>query len=881
MSLWRQLARGLRTLTNRTAADEDAGDEVQHYFDEATAALVASGLSPEDARRTARLELGNMTTVWEQVRSYGWENVVPTLLADVRFAGRWLRKNPGFTVVSALTLALGVGASTAIFSAVNPILFQPLPYPNAGRLMMIWDIFEGKRSDVTFHTCREVVARNRSFDALAVVDGIPWQPTMTGAMQPERFDGQSVSTSYFHVLGVSPALGRDFQAADDEFHGPKVVILSAILWKRRFGGDTAIIGRAVRLDDDLYTVIGVMPPGFENVLSPPTEVWTPLQYDTGHITQFDTGEWGHHMRMVGRLRSGVGIEQARRELGRIAHAPIAEFPRPHWASLQSGFIVDSVQDQVTRAVKPALLAVSGAVILVLLIACVNVTNLLLARGAQRRREFAMRAALGAGRARLMRQLLTESLLLAVLGGALGVLVANLGIWGLVALSPQGLPRVSAIGLDGAVFAFAFGVTALIGVVIGMIPALDASRVDLVAGIHQSSRRIAGDHQLARRTLVVAEVALALVLLVSAGLLLRSLERLFAIAPGFDASHLLTMQVQMSGHRYAGDRTRHRFFAQVLEAVRRLPGVDSVAISSLLPFNGDQYGTYGMQFEHRGSYDVSRYVVSPGYFETMGIPLRRGRVLGEHDIAGAPPVGVISESLAKREFHGADPIGKRAHIGPLNRPWYTIVGVVGDVKQASLADSQADAAYITPTQSWFADDTVSVVARVHGDAMPLAPAIKNTIWSVDKDEAIVHVGTMDSLLAKSAAERRFAMIVFEAFALAALMLAAIGLYGVLAGSVNERTREIGVRAALGASRNDILALVVQQGMTLTGLGIVIGLSAAVAATQTLITLLFGVSRLDPITYFGVVALLAGVSVVACWIPAWRAARVDPSITLRVE
>jgi putative ABC transport system permease protein len=365
------------------------------------------------------------------------------------------------------------------------------------------------------------------------------------------------------------------------------------------------------------------------------------------------------------------------------------------------------------------------------------------------------------------------------------------------------------------------------------------------------------------------------------LLLRSLEHLFAITPGFDPSHLLTMEVQFSGHRYDRDAARHQFFRQALEAVRRIPGVTSAAGSSLLPFSGDQYGIYGAQFEDRHAYDVSRYVVSPGYFQTMRIPLRRGRLLDEHDTAGSQPVALISESLAKREFGDANPIGKRVHIGPLNRPWYIVTGVVGDVKQGSLAETQTDAAYITPTQSWFADDTVSIIARVNGNAGALAPLIKNAIWSVDRDEAIVHVATMDSLLAKSAAERQFAMLVFEGFALVSLLLQAIGLYGVLAGSVNERRREIGVRAAMGASRGDILALVVQQGMKLAAVGIVIGLLAAMAATKGLTSLLFGISHLDPTTYLAVVALLAGVSGIACWIPARRAARVDPAITLRAE
>jgi putative ABC transport system permease protein len=883
VSLWRQLTRGVRGLTNRQAADRDVDDEVQHYLEQATAAHVARGLSADDARRAAQLELGNATVVREQVLAYGWENVISTLVADLRYGTRRLRSNPGFTIVSALTLALGIGATTAIFSAVNPILFEPLPYPHAGRIMAIWDSgVDGSRLDVTFGTYRELLDRSRSFDAIAVMK--PWQPTMTGATQPERFDGQRVSARYFRALGVSPVLGRDFEASDDQLNGTNVLILSDGLWRRRFGGDRTIVGRQVTLNGNPYTVIGVMPRAFENVLAPSAELWAPLQYDISLPPQ--GREWGHHLRMVGRLRSGVRADQARRELDMIAHAPLAELPRVPWASLQDGFIVNPLQDDVTRGVKPALLAILGAVLLVLMIACVNVTNLLLARGAQRRGEFAMRVALGAGRGRLIRQLLTESLLLAIVGGALGMVVAGFGARALVALSPPELPRVGAIRLDVAVFAFAMWVTTLIGLVVGLMPALHASRSDLQGGLQRSSRRIAGGHGLTRGTLVVAEVAIALVLLVSAGLLLRSIERLLAVSPGFDASRLLTMQVQTSGHRFDDDSATHRFFAQALDAVREVPGVAAAAFTSQLPLSGD-FEKYGVQFESipddKSEEDQSafRYAVSPGYFETIGIPLRRGRLLDAHDVAGAPPAVLINESFAKRKFSGRDPVGQRVHVGSTNQPWYTIVGVVGDVKQTSLAMNQADAAYITTTQWPFADKALWLVVRSHGGAAALAPRIRNAIWSVDNDQPIVRVATMDDLLAASAAERRFALIVFEAFALVALVLAATGIYGVLVGSVTERMREIGVRSALGASRGSIVGLVVRQGMTLTGLGVAIGLCGAVAASGAIITLLFGVSRLDPMTYLGVVALLFGVSGIACWVPAWRAVRVDPSITLRAQ
>jgi putative ABC transport system permease protein len=877
MRWWHELKYLIRKL-DRNRAEQELEDEIRAHLEIEAQERQEAGVSPTAGRIAARRAFGSLAITKEDCRTIWGSRPIETLWQDVQYGSRMLLKHPTFTVIAVLTLALGIGASTAIFSAVSPILLEPLPYPHAGRVTMIWDKrADGSRADATFGTYSELVERSHSFDAIAVMK--PWQPTITGPA--ERFDGQRVSASYFHVLGMSPVLGRGFDSSEDRLNGPKVAILSDGLWRRRFGGDHAIIGRQVTLDDDSYTVIGVMSGAFENVLAPSAELWSPLQYDLSQGRA-----WGHHLRIVGRLRSGVGIDQVRRELGMIAQAPVSEFPRPPWASLEQGLIVNSLQDDVTEGVKPALLAVFGAVMLVLTIACVNVTNLLLGRGAQRRGEFAVRVALGAGRARLIRQLLTESLLLATLGGALGMVVAEIGVRALVALSPPGLPRVGAIGLRGTVFAFALGITTLIGLAAGLIPALHASRYDLHIALQQSSRRNTGGHQLTRNTLVVAEVALALVLLVSSGLLLRSLQRLFAVAPGFDASHLVTMQVQTSGHRFEDDSATHRFFAETLDAVRRVPGVTAAAFTSQLPLSSDS-DKYGVHFESILGGDPEaddaafRYAVSPGYFETMGIPLRRGRLLDAHDAAGAPAAVLINESFANRKFPGQDPIGQRIHVGRTDLPWYTIVGVVGDVKQASLAVGQSDAVYITPAQWYFADRAMSLVVREGDDAATLTPVIREAIWSVDKDQPIVRVATMDDLLAASAAERRFALILFEAFGIVALVLAATGIYGVLSGTVTERTREIGVRLALGASRSDILALVVRQGMTLTGLGVVVGLSGAVAATQAIATLLFGVSRLDPITYLGVIALLVGVSMIACWVPAWRAARVDPSITLRAE
>jgi putative ABC transport system permease protein len=878
MSHWRRFTRGLRSLVRQDLADREVDAEVAHYFDEATAELIASGMSPADARRAARLQLGDVTAVREHVRASGWEAGLGTLIADLRYGARRLRRNPGFTAASIVTLALGIGASTAIFSAVNPILFESLPYPGAERIVTVWDFGAGgSRLEVTFGSYRELVERSRDFDAAAVIK--PWQPTITGPSEPERLEGDRVSASYFRVLGVPPALGRDFDAADDRPNAPRSAIISDALWRRRFNRDRAIIGRQMTLDDESYTVVGVMPRTFENVLNPASELWTLLLYDMSQGRA-----WGHHLRMVARLKTGVDASRADQQLDAIAGTVLPEFPRPSWADLSTGLMVTPLQQDITAGVRPALLAVLGAVMLVLAIACVNVTNLLLARGAQRRAEFALRAALGASRARLTRQLITESLLLAMFGGLLGMFVAELGVRTLVALSPPGLPRVDAIRVDGVVFLFGFGISTLIGLLVGLVPAMDAFRTSLHGNAQQVSHRASRRHQRTRRVLVVAEVALALVLLVGAGLLVRSLQRLFAISPGFDASHVLTMQVQTSGRRF-DKPTTDRFFAQVLDAVRRVPGVAAAEFTNQLPLSG-QHDEYGVAFEAdlgRGAnsgYPAFRYAVSPGYLRAMGIPILRGRSLDAHDASKTPRAVLISESFAK-QFQGVDVIGQRVHVGPSDQPWYTIVGVAGNVRQVSLALESADAVYL-PSEQWaFADSAMWLVVRGHGDVAALAPAVRAAVWSVDKDQPIVRVATMQDLVTVSAAQRRFALILFEAFALASLVLAAIGLYGVLSGSVTERTREIGVRAALGASRGDILSLIVRQGMTLTLLGAAIGLVGAAAASGALVTLLFETSTLDPVTYVGMIALLLAVSAVACWIPALRAARVDPSITLRAE
>jgi putative ABC transport system permease protein len=893
MSLWRQVTRGFYGLLNRTERDRGIDDEVRHYFEEATAALKERGLSEEDARRAARRELGNPNAAEEQVRSYGWENTVRTFLSDLRFAARQLRRNPGFTTVTIITLALGIGASTAIFSAINPILFKPLPYPHPGRILMIWSTWQGARTEMAYGTYLELSQRNHSFESTAIFE--PWQPTMTGSREPQRLNGQSVSAGFFQVLDVPPVLGRDFRSSDEGPSAPKVVILSDNLWRHLFSGDPRVLGNSVKLDGDNYTVIGVMPRGFDDALSPSAELWTPDQYDASKISrEFNSWEWGNHLRMVGRLRPGSTRAHGVQELADIARVRWPQFPRPRWASLDLGLIVDSLQDDIAHTVKPALLAVFGAVIIVLAIACVNVINLLIARSAQRAGEFAVRGALGASRRRILRQLVTESLLLAFLGGGLGVAAAIAGVRVIVALSPAEMPRLDAIGFDPTACLFAFALIVLIALAAGVAPTLHISRDDLQSGLQNASRRIAGMHLWTRRSLVVVEIALALVLQVSAGLLLRSMQRLLAINPGFNPSHMLTVQVVTSGHQFddlitdpgAGSRVRRRFFEQALDAVRRAPGVESAAFTSLLLLSDDPpvMSTYGAHFEDQDSqsgYNVFRYAVSPGYCQTMGIPLIRGRLLEERDTAGAPQAALISESLARHHFGSRNPIGSRLHVGPTDRPWYSVVGVVGDVKQTSLAIDEEDAVYLSTEQTWFADDTLSFVIRARGNAADLVPAVTAAIWSVDKDQPIVRVITMDRLMGMSEAQRRFILILFEAFGIAALLLAAVGLYGVLSGNVTERIQEIGVRMALGATRGDIVALVLGDGIRLTAFGIAIGLCGAFAASRGIVSLLFGTSALDPVSWMGMIVLLAAVAALACWIPAWRSANIDPSSALRAD
>jgi putative ABC transport system permease protein len=873
VSVWRAFRRGFRALLRSGAATRDVDEEVRYYLDEEAAELRAQGLSADAARRETRLRYGDAAGIREQVQFSGWEHVMSTIAADVRFGARRLRRTPGFTLTAAFILALGIGASTSIFSVIYPVLFAPLPYPGGERVAVL---LENGRSTVgTYAMYRALLAGSNALDSAAVIRR--WQPAITGIDMPERLEGQRVSAAYFSVLGVRPALGTGFTGAHERAGASDVVVLSDGLWRRRFGSDPAIVGRAIRLDGRPYTVLGVMP-AFDNVLAPAASVWSPVHYDPA--LPADGPEWGHHLVTVVRLKPRVTLAAASEEANRVGRAMLAA-RRPVTYDPNTRFSIAPLRTELVRGVRPVLLAIGGAVGLVLLIACANVTSLLFARGVRRAGETAMRVALGASRLRIAAGALTETLLLAVLGGAGGVAIAVLGTRALRAIGPAGMARLDDVHIDARALGFATVLTVLVGLIAGLIPTLVSSGARLQ--VQESSVRTARRQGRTLPALVAAEVALALVLLIGAGLLLRSVRELLAVPVGFEPRGLLTLQVQAVGPGYSESAASVRFFDQALDAVRRVPGVTAAAATSQLPLSGDR-DEYGAGFPAAQglpavTIPVFRYGVSADYFSTAGIPITRGRAINERDTAASPPVAVISEALAVERFRDRDPIGQSVRVGPAGP--FTIVGVAGNVRQVSLAVSDADAVYLSPAQWPFSEGAMSFVVRAHGSPGALAEAVRQAVWSIDRDAPVARIAAMDDLLEASESERRFTLLVFEAFAMAALVLAAVGLYGVLAGNVSARLREIGVRSALGATRSQLVGMVVRQGLTLTAFGVVIGLIGAAFASRLLAGLLFGISRLDPWTYATVVALLIGVSLIAASLPAWRAARVDPSTTLRAE
>ena len=874
----RGFAQGLRSLLGRDRVGRDVADEIEHYLAESAASYRAEGLSENEARRRAQLDVGSRTSVRQQVREAHWESRLESWIVDLRRAARRLRRAPGFAAVAVSTLALGIGASTVMVSTVRPVLLEALPYPGADRLVSVSDVAnDGSPLDVTFGTYRELSARNHAFQSMTVTGS--WQPTLTGRGAAERLEGQRVAADYFRVLGVAPAIGRDFTAADDQPGSTLVAIVSDGLWKQRLGGDPGVIGQTLMLDGVPVTVVGVMPRSFENVWNPDAGIWRPLQYDP--TLPADGREWGHHLQLLARLRAGTGLDAAREDIAAIARRPVDGFARPGWATLQGGLLVSPLQEQITRHVRPALNAVITATLLLLVIAGINVVILMLARGAERRTELSTCAAFGASRGRLLTPVLAEGIILAVVGGGLGVALAYAGVGLLAGLDGVQLPRLAAIQVDPIALAFAAALSIGIGCAAAAVPAVGIWRG---SGAPLTGIRVVNTHHQLRRGFVVVEVALALVLLIGAGLLVRTVQRLMAVPVGFRPGGVLSLQIQASGPRFRDANATRRYFEQVRAAVQGISGVADVALTSQLPLSGDAevYGVTtreNLPLPESGNPSAFRYSVSPAYFAAMGIPVIHGRPFDERDRDGSTPVAVISASMAAHRFAGREAIGEQLGVGSTDDPWLTVVGVVGDVRQVSLATAPEDAVYEVASQRRRPPRAMWIVVHTTGDSATLAPSIRRVISGIDADQPIVRVATMEQRMASATGRQRFVMTAFEAFALVALLLATIGIYGVLSGGVVERTREIAVRAAVGASARQVMALILRQAAVVVATGIAIGGLASAAIGRMLASLLFEVSPLDAVTYVGVAGVLLLAAAAGGFVPAWRASRIAPATALQ--
>ena len=800
-----------------------------------------------------------------------------SFFGDVRAALRSLRRAPTSTIVAASTLALGIGAATAIYSVAGPILLEPSPYSEADRIVTIWDVEkDGAESRVGYQTMMDVQRAARTLASSGVSSS--WSTSISGDGTPERLLGLSVSSGYLETLGAVPMLGRLFRADEDRPQLNRVVILSHGLWERRFGGDSAIVGRQVLLNETPYEVVGVFPRTFENVFSSATEIYRPLGYDASLA-------WAcrdcRHLMGIALVREGVTLAQVRADLGRIGADLFRDHPDKYAAP---GFAVAPLNAFLTRGIRPVFGAIVLGVALILVLTCVNVTNVMLARAMQREGELAVMTALGAGRTRLLRHFLVEGTLLALIGGALGILLAWWGIRGLQLAAPAALPRVGAIGIDAGVLLFSLALTTACGLVAALTPALFALRGDLQSALREGSRGMSARRHRVRGALVATEVAMAVALLASTGLLVRSLDRLFQVDVGFRAEGLLTLELQTAGPRYGENEPNWLFQERTVAAVRALPGVVDAALTSLLPLGGN-YDSWGVHRVDRPGDNPSqspsalRYGTAGDFARTMGLRLVRGRNLTSDDDRSPHAVVLINETFARRVYPGEDPLGKQIRLGGNDGPPRTIVGVVADVRHERLDESALLQVY-GPERQWrFADQFLTMVVRTDGDPMAIAASVKNAIWSVDRSVPISRVAPMPRIIAGTTAVRRFAMLIFGVFAGVALLLAASGLYGVLSASVSERTREIGIRGALGASRERILHLVVTRSARFALIGLACGLLLAIWGSRFLASLLYGVSPFDPVTLIAVVITLCLVAGAAAVIPAVRAARVDPSIALR--
>ncbi|HYE64226.1 MAG TPA: ABC transporter permease [Pyrinomonadaceae bacterium] len=810
-----------------------------------------------------------------------------TLWQDIRYGIRMLAKRPGFAAVTVLALALGIGANSAIFSVVNAVLLRPLPFEDPERLVMVWERRPRQNREAGPVAPADFVDwqnQNQVFERMAAYS--PAAFNLTGVGEPEQIITHVVTTGFFQVLGVEAAVGRTFLQEVDDPTRERTVVLSQGFWQRRLGGDPNVTGKVLTLDDESYTVIGVMPSDFQFPDSL-TQMWVapkrvlpetslPGNPDPAMLRGM------HYLSVIARLKQGVTLEQSQAEMQTIAGRLEQQYPNENTGHTAR---VVSLHEQLIGDVRPALLVLLGAVGFVLLIACANVANLLLARATARHREMSIRNALGASRLRLIRQLLTESTLLSLTGGVIGLLLAMWGVDLLIALSPENLPRLREIGLDGRVVGFTLVVSILTGIIFGLAPALQASKLDLNSSLKEGGRgSMEGfGRQRMRGLLIISEVALALVLLIGAGLMIRSFQRMHQVDPGFDPNHVLALQLSLPRSKYTENEQMVNFYNQVLGRIATLPGVESVGATWTLPLSGQDAGR-GFEIEGYTPAPDERTnaafgVVSPRYFQTMKIPVLKGREFADQDTASAPGVVIINEPFARRYFPDGDALGKRLKLRGDDNPWLTIAGVVRDIKHTELTARPRMEMYLPYLQYPF--PSMNVVVRTAHDPASLMMAVRKEVWAVDPDQPVANVETMTQLISNSVARARFNTILLGIFASVALILAAIGLYGVISYSVTQRTHEIGIRLALGAQHGDVLRMIVGQGMILVLVGVLIGLAAAFAVTRLMSSLLYGVTATDPLTFAGVSLVLAGVAFLASLIPARRATKVDPMAALRYE
>jgi putative ABC transport system permease protein len=868
-------------LRDSDVVHREIDEELRFHLDMRTEENVRRGMSPEEARREAEKRFGRLTRIKEMGYEVRGGGLVETLWQDLRYGARMLVKAPVFTLIAVITLALSIGANTAIFSVVNAVLLRPFPYESPERLLVLQESVSGGAAfTASYPNFADWRAQNRACSSMAAVRTNE-SFNFTGAGEPERLQGRVVSAEFFSTLGIKPLLGRDFLAEEDRPGATPAVILSHGFWQRRFGADPGVIGKQLTLNNQSFAVVGVTPANFQYGAEADVTVPIGLQAERFRLRGKDPG-----VSVVARLRPGVSQQQAETELNLIAARLEQQYPE---SNTGRRVLLTPLHESFVGDVRQPLLILLGSVGLVLLIACANVANLLLVRASARRKEMAVRVALGAGRARIIRQLLTESLLLAALGAALGILLAFWGTSLIISQVPDGIPRLQEARVDAPVLAFTLAVSLLTGLLFGLAPALRASRPNLTEGLKEGERGSSGRRQRLRAALVVCEVALTLSLLAGAGLLIQSFRRVLQVDPGFKAQNLLTMQLSVNnadGHQVAN------FFEQLQQAVRGLPGVNSVAVSNGLPLGGANQPPFIVEGRPRpepGKEPAGiRYTVSPDYFRTLGIELLKGRVFAAQDTPDTQPVVIIDEVLARQYFPDEDPLGKRIRQVLPDAPGLEIVGVVRHVEHDSL-DGQAAARaqfYLPfhqiplerlPTQV----RRINLLVRTEVDPSSLAPAVRGQVAALNKDQALFNVRTMEQIVAQSVAPRRFSMLLLTIFAAVALVLAGVGIYGMMSYAVAQRTREIGVRMALGAQVSDVLRMVIGQGMKLVLTGLALGLVASVALTRTIRSLLFGVSATDPATFAAIAALLALVALLACFVPARRATRVNPMVALRGE